>query len=109
MKLSEGRIGKSYKILNFEKLAGSTERRLESLGMTPGTTVDILNNKSYGTIILRLRESRYAIGRTITRHVSVEETEGPSLLPLKTSAHLSQKLASRARESADKREGKAHG
>lgn len=78
MKLSEGRIGKSYKILGFESTPVSTERRLESLGMTPGTSVDVLNNKSRGTIILRMRESRYAIGKTVTKHILVEELFGPS-------------------------------
>lgn len=79
MYLSDSIIGKTYKILRFENLPLHIERRLESLGMTPGTALDVLNNKSHGTVIIRVRESRYAVGSSITSHVFVKEIPGPTI------------------------------
>lgn len=79
MYLSEGSIGSTYEIISFGKLSPATMRRLESLGMTPGTALDVLNNKSHGTLIVRVRESRYAVGRTITAQIDVKEVPGPTI------------------------------
>lgn len=79
MYLSEGTIGKTYEVLRFENLPLHIERRLESLGMTPGTALDVLNNKSHGTVIIRVRESRYAVGSSITSRISVKEVPGPTI------------------------------
>lgn len=65
MTLDEGIIGASYEVRDLE-LPAATRHRLESLGMIPGTTVEVLNNKSHGTLVVRLRETRFALGRGIS-------------------------------------------
>ncbi|MCH3968660.1 MAG: ferrous iron transport protein A [Atopobiaceae bacterium] len=60
--------------MSYLDLPTATEHRLEALGMTPGTTVEVLNNKSRGTIIIRLRETRFALGRGVSSGIHVERT-----------------------------------
>lgn len=71
MTLDEGAIGQDLKVISLEGLPLATARRLESLGMTPGIVVTVLNNKSRGTVIIRLREGRWAMGRTISSAIEV--------------------------------------
>ena len=67
---SEGRTGKQYKV-ESRRLPVQMERRLEALGMTRGTEVDVLNSKSRGVLIVKVRGSRFALGRNITRNIIV--------------------------------------
>ncbi len=100
MYLSDGIIGKTYKILRFQNLPLTIERRLESLGMTPGTALDVLNNKSHGTAIIRVRESRYAVGSAITSCVVVKEVPGPT---------IAQVVSNNASSAKSQDRGEAHG
>ena len=50
-----------------------TEKRLEALGMTQGTPVEVLNRKSGGTMIVRVRGTRFALGKGITKNIEVTE------------------------------------
>ncbi|MCI1665128.1 MAG: ferrous iron transport protein A [Atopobiaceae bacterium] len=68
--MDEGRIGSTYEV-SYLDLPDATKHRLESLGMTPSITVEVLNNKSHGTVIIRLRETRFALGRGISRGIHV--------------------------------------
>ena len=70
MYLSEGRTGKQYKVESI-RLPVQMEKRLEALGMTRGTEVDELNSKSRGVLIVKVRGSRFALGRNITRNIIV--------------------------------------
>ena len=70
MYLSEGRTGKQYKVESI-RLPVQMEKRLEALGMTRGTEVDVLNSKSRGVLIVKVRASRFALGRNITRNIIV--------------------------------------
>ena len=70
MYLSEGRTGKQYKVESI-RLPVQMEKRLEALGMTRGTEVDVLNSKSRGVLIVKVRGSRFALGRNITRNIIV--------------------------------------
>ncbi|MDJ1121317.1 FeoA family protein [Olsenella sp. YH-ols2217] len=79
--LDQGAIGRSYTVLSFEGLPEATARRLESIGMTPGVVIDVLNNKSHGTVIVRLRETRWAMGRTLSSGIQVEPAEPKPLPP----------------------------
>lgn len=56
MYLSEGRTGKQYKVESI-RLPVQMEKRLEALGMTRGTEVDVLNSKSRGVLIVKVREA----------------------------------------------------
>ena len=51
------------------------ERRLESLGMTNGTQVSVLNRKGKGIMIIKLRGTRFALGYNITRSIEVKEAK----------------------------------
>jgi len=72
MKLSDGEIEKSYTV-DEVRLPLALERRLEALGILPGTQLHILNKKSRGTLIIFVRGTRFAVGRGITENILVEE------------------------------------
>lgn len=70
MLLSEGKIGTSYQVQKI-KLPTDMEKRLEALGMTCGTSIDVLNSKSRGVLIVKVRGTRFALGRNITKNILV--------------------------------------
>lgn len=70
MYLCEGSIGNGYKVTDI-KLPTKIEKRLEALGMTRGTSVTVLNSKSKGVLIVKVRGTRFAFGRDITRNILV--------------------------------------
>ena len=70
MTLDEGAVGETYTIEQMD-LPGQVEHRLEALGMTLGTGVSLLGRKDRGTVILKIRGSRFAVGRGITRRIGV--------------------------------------
>lgn len=72
MRLSDGMIGKTY-IVESTELPPQIGKRLEALGMTLGTKVDIINLKNHGTMVIRLRGSRFAVGKGITSKIEVKE------------------------------------
>ena len=70
MYLCDGQIGNEYKVENIE-LPTNIEKRLEALGMTRGTSVAVLNSKSRGVLIVKVRGTRFALGRNITKNILV--------------------------------------
>ena len=70
MYLCNGRIGSNYQISGIE-LPTNMEKRLEALGMTNGTAVTVLNSKNHGVLIVKVRGTRFALGRNITRNILV--------------------------------------
>ncbi len=70
MRLSEGKINHSYKIDAID-LPESMEMRLEALGLTHGTDILVLNSKSKGVLIVKVRGTRFAFGRNITENIQV--------------------------------------
>ncbi len=70
MYLCEANIGNGYKVADI-KLPTKIEKRLEALGMTRGTSVTVLNSKSKGVLIVKVRGTRFAFGRDITRNILV--------------------------------------
>ena len=75
--LDKGVIGQYYRVVSLEDLGESVDRRLESVGMTRGSVICVLNNKSHGTDIIRLRETRWALGRSITSCIQVRHLDTP--------------------------------
>ena len=49
------------------------ERRLQALGMTQDTRLQVLNRKGQGIMIIKLRGARLALGCNITRRISVRK------------------------------------
>ena len=41
-------------------------------GVLPGTALQVLNNKKHGAMVIKLRGSRFAIGREIAQNIDVE-------------------------------------
>lgn len=72
MKLSEGVMGKTY-IVEAVELPVQTERRLEALGMTERTSVTVMNRKKKGAMVIKVRGTRFAIGKTIGERILVRE------------------------------------
>ena len=70
MYLSDGKKETQYIVKDIE-LPTRIEKRLEALGMTRGTSVTVLNSKSKGILIVKVRGTRFALGRNITEHISV--------------------------------------
>ncbi|MCI8597453.1 MAG: ferrous iron transport protein A [Lachnospiraceae bacterium] len=72
MNLREGKIGNEYLIRDIQ-LEDKIKRRLQMLGLTEGTGVNVLNNKRSGSIIMKVRGTRFAIGKRIAEGILVEE------------------------------------
>ena len=72
MKLSDGDAGKNY-IVDKVELELALERRLEALGILPGTKLSVLNKKTHGALIIFVRGTRFAIGKGIADNILVEE------------------------------------
>ena len=75
MKLNEGEKGKNYLVTGFlaeKKVA----RRLEALGVNERTPVTVLNKKGSGSLIIKVRGTRLALGRQIAEGITVEEVKG---------------------------------
>ncbi len=72
MRLSDGDIGRNY-IVDKVELELALERRLEALGLLPGTSLNILNKKTKGALIIFVRGTRFAIGKGIADNIRVEE------------------------------------
>ena len=70
MTLDKGAVGHSYTVKNID-LPEQVEHRLEAIGMTLGGKVSILGGKDHGTLILKVRGSRFAVGRGITQKIEV--------------------------------------
>lgn len=70
MCLCDGKVGSSYQVEDI-RLPLQTEKRLEALGMTRGTSVAVLNSKSQGVLIVKIRGTRFALGRNISKNIVV--------------------------------------
>lgn len=70
MVLLKGNIGDIYTVQNID-LEDNIKRRLQMLGLTDGTKISVLNSKRRGTMIIKVRGTRFAIGRDIAAGISV--------------------------------------
>lgn len=71
--LSRASVGSMYIVCDFSQQLQQTGRRLEALGMTRGSELLVLNAKGKGTLIVRLRDTRWALGAAITQRIFVVE------------------------------------
>lgn len=72
MKLYDGKIGNTY-LVDSVTVDEAITRRLEALGVNEKTPVCILNKKKSGTVIIKIRGTRLALGRKITGEIEIEE------------------------------------
>ena len=68
MKLTEGEILQTY-VVDQVELPIQTERRLEALGLTLGSSVTVMNKKKHGAVIIKIRGTRFAVGKYIGDHI----------------------------------------
>ena len=71
MLLSQGKKGGTYKVkaLNMPKEA---LRRFEVLGMTLGTNITLINIAYSKAMIIKLRGTRFAVGKNFCEQIEVE-------------------------------------
>lgn len=74
MKLADGEMTKDYSVAGME-LPETVMRRLEALGIFEGTSLRILNKKKRGALIIKVRGTRWALGRAMAEGIRVEETK----------------------------------
>ncbi len=74
MTLSNCNVGMNYHVDRIE-LDDKIKTRLEILGMTKNTIVSVLNKKRSGTIIIKIRGTRFALGKSVTDGIEVRGDE----------------------------------
>ena len=74
MNVSQAQKGKTY-LVKKVSLEGNIERRLEMLGMTDQVKLMVLNKKNQGAVIIKVRGTRFAIGKEIADAIEIEEIE----------------------------------
>ena len=72
MRLNEGIIGKIYKVTDVN-VDEQITRRLEALGVNEQTSITILNKKGSGSLIIKVRGTRLALGKKISDGIMVKE------------------------------------
>ena len=72
MLLKDLTVGQSCVVERLD-LPFQIERRLQALGMTQDTRLQVLNRMGQGIIIIKLRGTRLALGCNITRRISVRK------------------------------------
>ena len=72
MTLTQAGIGKEYTLCGIW-LQQDVTRRLQMLGMTPGSRILVLNRKRSGSVIIKVRGTRFALGRRFAQGMDVEE------------------------------------
>ncbi|MCX4130709.1 FeoA family protein [Megamonas funiformis] len=74
MNVSQAQKGRTY-LVKKVNLEGNIERRLEMLGMTGKVKLMVLNKKNQGAVIIKVRGTRFAIGKEIADAIEIEEIE----------------------------------
>ena len=70
MTLSKVACGKKVTIVSL-KLNRSIEERMAALGLFPGAEVEVIRASRGGEMILACLDSRFALGRELTRSIEV--------------------------------------
>lgn len=72
MKLIKAKTGGKYRV-NLINLEKELSMRLETLGLTNGTFVEVINKKNYGAMVVKIRGTRFAVGKNIAEGIDVLE------------------------------------
>lgn len=72
MTLDKGIIGKTYVVTSIN-LNEEITRRLQILGVTKNSKISIINAKKKGALIVRIRGTRYALGRQFAKGIETED------------------------------------
>jgi len=68
--LYEGQIGNKYRVIDIG-IDYKLKRRLEVIGFTYRTEVEVLNKNLNGSLILKVRGTRFAISKMIAKKIEV--------------------------------------
>lgn len=74
MTILDGIINHAYTVTGIS-IEENIMRRLESLGINSGTRLLMMNRKRNGTVIIKVRGTRWAIGRDIAVGILVQPAE----------------------------------
>ncbi len=74
MTILDGKINQGYTVTDIS-MEENIMRRLESLGINSGTKLLLMNRKRNGTVIIKVRGTRWAIGRDIAVGILVQPAE----------------------------------
>ncbi|MCI8860344.1 MAG: ferrous iron transport protein A [Lachnospiraceae bacterium] len=74
MTILEGKVKHDYIVTDIV-INETVMRRLESLGINSGTKLQMMNQKKNGTVIVKVRGTRWAIGRDIAGGIQVVTAE----------------------------------
>lgn len=72
MVLKEGKNHHTYEVLSIH-IELQLERRLQSLGLTEGSLITVLNNDKQGSLTAKFRGTRFALGKKIADNIEVAE------------------------------------
>ena len=70
MTLDLGHENQFYTVSGLN-LPSKVSKRLEALGMTRGTEVEVMRVKPRGAMIVKVRGTRFALGKGISSHIEV--------------------------------------
>ena len=71
MTLDKGKTGQTY-IVTEINLDEEIKRRLQILGVTKNSEISIINAKRHGALIVRIRGTRFALGRQFAHGIETE-------------------------------------
>ena len=74
MTLKQGQNGRTYIVRNIQ-IEQALERRLEALGLTDGAKITVLNNNKRGSMTVKFRGTRFALGKRIADNIFIEEED----------------------------------
>lgn len=74
MTILEGTVKEDY-IVSDMQMEENIMRRLEALGINSGTHLKLMNRKKNGTVIIKVRGTRWAIGKDIAQGIEVTSKE----------------------------------
>lgn len=72
MRLYEGSVGSWY-LVESVQVDGALARRLEALGVIDHTKILLLNKKRSGTVIIKVRGTRLALGQKIADGIRIRK------------------------------------
>ena len=72
MRLCDGKTDRAYRVEEI-RIAGRLGLRLEALGLTPRARVSVIGGRKRGSIMVKVRGTRLAIGRRIAEGIQVRE------------------------------------
>ena len=73
-KLNECETGRQYRVVSV-RINEKVTRRLEALGVNEGKEVSLLNKKGSGSVIIKVRGTRLALGKKLSEGITVREED----------------------------------